>query len=162
VFDSEDANSTEFNRSTPHPVIDLLPEQRGIAELGGTMRLGLYPCQLLDGTIAAGAYGQSLVQERHRHRFEFNNNYREIFNSKGMIFSGESPDGRLVEIAELADHPFMVGSQFHPEFLSRPNRPHPLFKCFIEAAANLSREREDDSQLIVEQSLDGNETAKDV
>jgi CTP synthase len=162
VFDSEDANSTEFNRSTPHPVIDLLPEQRGIAELGGTMRLGLYPCQLLHGTIAAGVYGQSLVQERHRHRFEFNNNYREIFNSKGMIFSGESPDGRLVEIAELADHPFMVGSQFHPEFLSRPNRPHPLFKGFIEAAANLSREKEDDPQLIVEQSLDGKETAKDV
>ncbi|MBE9478594.1 MAG: CTP synthase [Chloroflexi bacterium] len=162
VFDSEDVNSTEFNRTTPHPVIDLLPEQRGIAELGGTMRLGLYPCQLLDGTIAAGAYGQSLVQERHRHRFEFNNNYREIFNSKGMVFSGESPDGRLVEIAELTDHPFMVGSQFHPEFLSRPNRPHPLFKRFIEAAASLSREKQDDSQLITEPSLDGNETAKRV
>ncbi|MFA9402088.1 MAG: CTP synthase, partial [Anaerolineales bacterium] len=162
VFDSEDANSTEFNRNTPHPVIDLLPEQRGIAELGGTMRLGLYPCQLLDGTIAAGAYGQSLVQERHRHRFEFNNNYREIFNSKGMVFSGESPDGKLVEIAEFTDHPFMVGSQFHPEFLSRPNRPHPLFKGFIEAAANLSREKQDGSQLITEQSLNGDETAKGV
>jgi CTP synthase len=162
VFDSEDVNSTEFNRITPHPVIDLLPEQRGIGELGGTMRLGLYPCQLLDGTIAAAAYGQSLVQERHRHRFEFNNNYREIFNSKGMVFSGESPDGKLVEIAELTDHPFMVGSQFHPEFLSRPNRPHPLFKCFIEAVARLSRERQDDSQLVAEQSMDGEETAKGV
>ncbi len=162
VFDSDDVNSTEFNRNTPHPVIDLLPEQRGIAELGGTMRLGLYPCQLLEGTIAAGAYGQSLVQERHRHRFEFNNNYREIFNSKGMVFSGESPDGRLVEIAELTDHPFMVGSQFHPEFLSRPNRPHPLFKSFIEAAARLSLEKQDDSQLIVEPSLDGEETAKGI
>jgi len=162
VFDSEDVNSTEFNRITPHPVIDLLPEQRGIGELGGTMRLGLYPCQLLDGTIAAAAYGQSLVQERHRHRFEFNNNYREIFNSKGMIFSGESPDGKLVEIAEFTDHPFMVGSQFHPEFLSRPNRPHPLFKRFIEAAARLSRERQDDSQLVAEQSMDGDETAQGV
>ncbi len=162
VFDSEDVNSTEFNRITPHPVIDLLPEQRGIGELGGTMRLGLYPCQLLDGTMAAAAYGQSLVQERHRHRFEFNNNYREIFNSKGMVFSGESPDGKLVEIAELTDHPFMIGSQFHPEFLSRPNRPHPLFKGFIEAAARLSREKQDDSLLIAEQSLDGDETAKGV
>jgi len=162
VFDSEDVNSTEFNRITPHPVIDLLPEQRGIGELGGTMRLGLYPCQLLDGTIAAAAYGQSLVQERHRHRFEFNNNYREIFNSKGMVFSGESPDGKLVEIAEFTDHPFMVGSQFHPEFLSRPNRPHPLFKRFIEAAARLSRERQEDSQLVAEQSMDGDETAQGV
>jgi CTP synthase len=162
VFDSEDVNSTEFNRITPHPVIDLLPEQRGIGELGGTMRLGLYPCQLLDGTIAAAAYGQSLVQERHRHRFEFNNNYREIFNSKGMVFSGESPDGKLVEIAEFTDHPFMVGCQFHPEFLSRPNRPHPLFKRFIEAAARLSRERQDDSQLVAEQSMDGDETAQGV
>lgn len=162
VFESEDVNSTEFNRITSHPVIDLLPEQRGIGELGGTMRLGLYPCQLLDGTMAAAAYGQSLVQERHRHRFEFNNNYREIFNSKGMVFSGESPDGKLVEIAELTDHPFMIGSQFHPEFLSRPNRPHPLFKGFIEAAARLSREKQDDSLLIAEQSLDGDETAKGV
>ncbi len=162
IYDSDDVNSTEFNRITPHPVIDLLPEQRGIGNLGGTMRLGLYPCQLLDDSIAADAYGQSLVQERHRHRFEFNNNYREIFNSKGMIFSGESPDGRLVEIAELADHPFMVGSQFHPEFLSRPNRPHPLFYSFIEAAARLSREKQDVSQLITEQSLDGDETTKGV
>ncbi|HUS84202.1 MAG TPA: CTP synthase, partial [Anaerolineales bacterium] len=158
VLDSEDVNSTEFNQNTPHPVIDLLPEQRGIGELGGTMRLGLYPCQLLDGTIAADAYGQSLVHERHRHRFEFNNNYREIFNSKGMVFSGQSPDGRLVEIAELTDHPFMIGSQFHPEFLSRPNRPHPLFKHFIEAAARYSREKQGDAQCTTEQEPDGGET----
>jgi CTP synthase len=157
VFDAEDANSTEFNRNTPHPVIDLLPEQRGIGELGGTMRLGLYPCQLLDNTIAADAYGQSLVQERHRHRFEFNNTYREIFNSKGMVFSGESPDGRLVEIAELTDHPFMIGSQFHPEFLSRPNRPHPLFKRFIEVVARLSREKQGNAQFTAEHTLDGGE-----
>jgi len=117
----------------------------------------LYPCQLLDNTIAADAYGQSLVQERHRHRFEFNNNYREIFNSKGMVFSGESPDGRLVEIAELTDHPFMIGSQFHPEFLSRPNRPHPLFKRFIEVVAQLSREKQGDAQFTAEHTLDGGE-----
>jgi CTP synthase len=135
VLGSEDANSTEFNRNTPHPVIDLLPEQIAVDDLGGTMRLGLYPCKLISGTIAGNAYNLSLVDERHRHRFEFNNTYREIFNEHGMIFSGISPDNRLVEIAELKDHPFMLGSQFHPEFLSRPNRPHPLFKKFIEAVA---------------------------
>jgi CTP synthase len=135
VLGSEDANSTEFDRSTPHPVIDLLPEQRGVDNLGGTMRLGLYPCQLVEGTVAARAYGQPLVEERHRHRFEFNNTYREILGTHGMVFSGLSPDGRLVEIAEMAEHPFMVGSQFHPEFLSRPNRPHPLFRGFVEAVA---------------------------
>ena len=135
ILGSEDVNSTEFNRNTPHPVIDLLPEQIAVDDLGGTMRLGLYPCKLISGTIAGNAYNLSLVDERHRHRFEFNNTYREIFNEHGMIFSGISPDNRLVEIAELKDHPFMVGSQFHPEFLSRPNRPHPLFKKFIEAVA---------------------------
>jgi CTP synthase len=133
VLGSEDVNSTEFNRSTPHPVIDLLPEQRGIGEMGGTMRLGLYPCRLLEGTAAQRAYSTGEVQERHRHRFEFNNTYRELFQEKGMRFSGQSPDGRLVEIAELTDHPFMLGSQFHPEFLSRPNRAHPLFRAFLEA-----------------------------
>jgi len=132
---SEDANSTEFDRGTPHPVIDLLPEQRGIGNLGGTMRLGLYPCHLTPGTRAAEAYGQPIVEERHRHRFEFNNNYRESLGEKGLVFSGLSPDGRLVEIAEIADHPYMVASQFHPEFLSRPNRPHPLFRAFVQAVA---------------------------
>jgi CTP synthase len=140
VFGSEDANSTEFNRNTPHPVIDLLPEQRGIGEMGGTMRLGLYPCQLVEGTKARNAYNTTEVQERHRHRFEFNNTYRELFQEKGMLFSGESPDGRLVEIAELADHPFMLGSQFHPEFLSRPNRPHPLFHAFLDAVKTFQSE----------------------
>jgi CTP synthase len=135
VLGSEDANSTEFDRSTPHPVIDLLPEQRGIADMGGTMRLGLYPCRLVPGTAAAEAYGAGEVNERHRHRFEFNNTYREILGGRGMAFSGLSPDGRLVEIAELKDHPFMLGSQFHPEFLSRPNRAHPLFRGLLEAAA---------------------------
>ncbi len=137
VFGSEDANSTEFNRNTPHPVIDLLPEQRGIGDMGGTMRLGLYPCQLIEDTLAREAYATTEVNERHRHRFEFNNTYREHFQEKGMVFSGISPDGRLVEIAELADHPFMLGSQFHPEFLSRPNRPHPLFHAFLRAVKTL-------------------------
>ncbi len=130
---NEEANSTEFDRGTPHPVIDLMPDQRDIADMGGTMRLGLYPCILQPNTIAQRAYQVNEIEERHRHRFEFNNAYREILQSAGMRFSGISPDGRLIEIAELADHPFMLGTQFHPEFLSRPNRPHPLFKAFLEA-----------------------------
>jgi len=134
VFDSEEANSTEFDRSTAHPVIDLLPEQRGIGNMGGTMRLGLYPCKVMPGTHAAKAYPQPVVQERHRHRFELNNAYRQVLEEHGMVFSGLSPDDRLVEIAEIQDHPFMVGSQFHPEFLSRPTRPHPLFKALVAAA----------------------------
>jgi CTP synthase len=136
VLGSEDANSTEFDRSTPHPVIDLLPEQRGIGNMGGTMRLGLYPCQLVPDTHAARAYEEPVVSERHRHRFEFNNTYREILGAHGMVYSGLSPDGRLVEIAELADHPYMLGSQFHPEFLSRPTRPHPLFVGLLQAVAH--------------------------
>ncbi|MCI0520898.1 MAG: CTP synthase [Chloroflexi bacterium] len=134
VLKDEAANSSEFDRSTPHPVIDLMPDQRGIADMGGTMRLGLYPCQLQAGSHAARAYRQEQVQERHRHRFEFNNAYRAVLQAAGMRYSGISPDGRLVEIAELGGHPFMVGTQFHPEFLSRPNRPHPLFVGFLEAA----------------------------
>jgi len=133
VLGTDKVNSTEFDQSTPHPVIDLMPDQQGITDMGGTMRLGLYPCHLVPGSIAAEAYGAELVQERHRHRFEFNNSYRQVLEQKGMRFSGLSPDGRLVEIAELADHPFMVGTQFHPEFLSRPNRAHPLFVRFMEA-----------------------------
>jgi CTP synthase len=138
IYQSEAPNSTEFDRTTPFPVIDLMPDQRGVIDMGGTMRLGLYPCQLQPGSIAANAYQQSLVQERHRHRFELNNTYRDILQEHGMRLSGISPDGRLVEIAELADHPFMVGTQFHPEFLSRPNRPHPLFVAFVQAAKDHS------------------------
>jgi len=134
VLDHEDANSTEFDRSTSAPVIDLMIEQRSISDMGGTMRLGLYPCVLQPGTKAAAVYPTSLVEERHRHRFEFNNAYRREFEKAGMIFSGLSPDGRLVEIAELTDHPYMLGSQFHPEFLSRPMKPHPLFLGLITAA----------------------------
>jgi CTP synthase len=133
VLDDEEVNSTEFDRSTSHPVIDLMPDQRDIADMGGTMRLGLYPCQLQPGTRAAEAYQKDLVYERHRHRFEFNNAYRQVLQEHGMRLSGVSPDGRLVEIAELEDHPFMLGTQFHPEFLSRPNRPHPLFIAFLKA-----------------------------
>jgi CTP synthase len=134
VMNREEVNSSEFDRSTPYPVIDLMPDQRTISDMGGTMRLGLYPCQLLPGTKAAEAYKESLVQERHRHRFELNNSYRNLLESNGMRFSGLSPDKRLVEIAEIIDHPFMVGTQFHPEFLSRPNRAHPLFVAFVRAA----------------------------
>ncbi len=131
---TEDANSTEFDAFTPHPVIDLLPEQRDVAEKGGTMRLGSYPCVLEPGSLAARAYGQPIVLERHRHRYEFNNAYRELLAQHGMRFSGLSPDSRLVEIVEMPDHPFFLGTQFHPEFKSRPNRPHPLFASFIEAS----------------------------
>jgi len=135
VLGDEEVNSTEFDRGTSHPVIDLMPDQRDIADMGGTMRLGLYPCVLQPGTIAERAYQKKEIEERHRHRFELNNAYRELLQSAGMRFSGISPDGRLIEIAELSDHPFMLGTQFHPEFLSRPNRPHPLFRAFLEAVS---------------------------
>jgi CTP synthase len=134
VLNLEDANSSEFDRSTSAPVIDLMLDQKSITDMGGTMRLGLYPCVLQEGTKAARAYNVPQVNERHRHRFEFNNAYRAEFEKAGMVFSGLSPDGKLVEIAELADHPYMVGSQFHPEFLSRPMRAHPLFVGLMKAA----------------------------
>src|SRR6266542_4109453 len=133
-LDAPDANSTEFAAFTSTPVIDLMPEQRNVDQLGGSMRLGLYPCKLLPGSRAHKAYGEEVVYERHRHRFEFNNEYREVMAEGGMVFSGLSPNGRLVEIIELADHPWFVASQFHPEFRSRPNRPHPLFRDFVKAA----------------------------
>jgi CTP synthase len=137
---SRDANSTEFAPHTPHPVIDFMPDQLDITDKGGTMRLGIYACVLEPGTKAAEAYGVDMVMERHRHRFEFNNRYRALLESAGMVFSGHSPDRRLVEIIELRDHPWYVASQFHPEFLSRPNRPHPLFRDFIAAALHTFRE----------------------
>ena len=140
---SDEANSAEFDIKTQHPVIDLMPDQRDLTEMGGTMRLGLYPCELLPGTQAAAAYGESLVMERHRHRFEVNNRYRDVLAGAGMVFSGMSPDGRLVEIGELAGHPFMLGSQFHPEFRSRPTRPHPLFQAFIRAVVDYGKEHLD-------------------
>jgi CTP synthase len=141
VLGHEDANSSEFDRATEYPVIDLMLAQRDITDMGGTMRLGLYPCVLQPGTKAAQAYGVPQVDERHRHRFEFNNAYREEFQKAGMVFSGISPDNQLIEIAEIADHPYMVASQFHPEFLSRPNRAHPLFAGFMKAAAERAKKK---------------------
>ena len=128
------ANSSEINELTEYPIIDLLPEQKDVEDMGGTLRLGLYPCKLEPGTKAHEAYGDTLVYERHRHRYEFNNEYREMMKEAGFVFSGTSPDGRLVEIVEVADHPWFVASQFHPEFTSRPNRPQPLFREFVKAA----------------------------
>ncbi|MDK2821163.1 MAG: synthase [Clostridia bacterium] len=136
VCNLKEANSSEFDPETPYPVIDLLPEQKEIETKGGTMRLGLYPCRLQEGTKAYKAYGEEIIYERHRHRYEFNNNYRVQLTAKGLVISGSSPDGRLVEIVELPEHPWFVACQFHPEFKSRPNRPHPLFRDFIGAAKN--------------------------
>ena len=130
----EGANSTEFDLQTAHPVIHLMEEQKAIDTKGGTMRLGTYPCVLQNETLAARLYGCERIDERHRHRYEFNNNYRDEFGAKGMVLSGLSPDGRLVEIIELKDHPWFLGCQFHPEFKSRPMDSHPLFRGFIEAA----------------------------
>ena len=134
ILNSDEPNSTEFDQHTKHPVISLMPDQHDLADMGGTMRLGAYPCELKEGTRAAAAYEEPMIHERHRHRWEFNNAYREMLEEAGMAFSGLSPNGRLVEIAELRDHPFMLGSQFHPEFKSRPNKPHPLFNAFVAAA----------------------------
>jgi CTP synthase len=128
------ANSSEFDKDTPHAVIDLMPDQRGVRMKGATMRLGAYPCVLVPGTIAADAYGTTEISERHRHRYEFANDYREKLAAAGLVLSGTSPDKRLVEMVELRDHPFFVGCQFHPEFKSRPAAPHPLFARFVRAA----------------------------
>ena len=130
-----EANSTEFVPDSPYPVIDLMPEQKTVTDLGGTMRLGAYPCVLRQGTIAHRLYGREQVSERHRHRYEVNNDFRQALQDAGMILSETSPDNRIVEMVELKDHPFFVGIQAHPEFKSRPNRAHPLFRGFIRAAA---------------------------
>ncbi len=139
LLGNDEPNSTEFDLNTQFPVIDLMPDQRDLADMGGTMRLGIYPCELKPDSRAEMAYSEcdfvSPVQERHRHRFEFNNAFRDQLQAAGLVISGHSPDGRLVEIVELADHPFMLGSQFHPEFKSRPTKPHPLFRSFVQAAA---------------------------
>jgi CTP synthase len=132
----EDAHSAEFRPEAKNPVINLLPEQRDVVDLGGTMRLGLYPCRLTPDTLTHQLYGQEVIYERHRHRYEFNNAYRSLFLETGYQVSGTSPDGRLVEIIEYANHPFFIATQFHPEFQSRPNDPHPLFFGFIRAAGN--------------------------
>jgi CTP synthase len=142
IIGTPDANSTEFDMFTQHPVIDFMPDQRELEDKGGTMRLGLYPARLTPGSRAAAVYGQEIIYERHRHRFEVNNRYRQILEGAGMALSGQSPDGRLVEIVEMRDHPWFVASQFHPEFKSRPERPHPLFNGFVASAIAVQDGRE--------------------
>lgn len=137
-----DANSIELDPETTHPVIALMPEQNGVTNLGGTLRLGAYPCVLKDGSVARELYGKKEISERHRHRYEVNNDYREELEQYGMVLSGISPDGRIVEMLELADHPFFVGTQGHPELKSRPNRAHPLFRGLIHAAVEYSQREE--------------------
>lgn len=134
VLGFNDAHSEELDPSTTHPVIALMPDQNGVEDIGGTLRLGSYPCVLDKTSKAYALYGQETIHERHRHRYEVNNDYRNPLTEKGMKLSGISPDGRIVEMCELPDHPFFVATQAHPEFKSRPNRPHPLFKGFVEAA----------------------------
>ena len=145
IMGLEGAHSSEFDKDTPHPVIDLMEDQNDVTEKGGTMRLGAYPCDLADGTIAKKAYGEDLVHERHRHRYEFNNSYRQQFEDAGGVFSGLSPDGNLVEIFELPDHPWFVSCQFHPEFQSRPVSAHPLFRDFVRASLVCSGALENDN-----------------
>src|SRR5262249_38177600 len=134
VVGLEDANSTEMDGNCRHPVVCLLDEQYDITNLGGTMRLGSYPCQLVEGSLAHRAYGSLEGRARHRHRYEFNNQYRKQFEAHGLVVSGTSPDGQLVEVIELADHPWFLAVQCHPEFKSKPTQAHPLFKGFIEAS----------------------------
>lgn len=129
-----DANSSEFCENSQNPVIDIMEEQKDVTEKGGTMRLGLYPCKLVEGARCRKLYGEEIIYERHRHRFEFNNNYRAALESAGLTLAGISPNGKLIEIVEIKEHPWFVGVQFHPEFKSRPNRPHPLFADFIRAS----------------------------
>lgn len=136
----ENANSAEFDPNTPNPVINLLPEQQDVVDLGGTMRLGLYPCRVNPDTLAFKLYQQQVIYERHRHRYEFNNAYRNLFLESGYAVSGTSPDGRLVEMIELPSHPFFIASQFHPEFQSRPSAPHPLFQGFVQAASTQGKQ----------------------
>ena len=139
-MDLANANSSELDPDTPHPVIHIMPDQRSVTSMGGTMRLGAYPCLPQDNTLTKAAYGNGVVSERHRHRFEINNSYREALENSGFIIGGVSPDGNLVETAEVSGHRFMLGVQYHPEFQSRPNRPHPLFSAFIDAARKTIRE----------------------
>ena len=141
VLGLPDADSSEFDPETAHPVIHLMPDQEGITDIGGTLRLGSWPCVLTPGSLAARLYGAAsglLIHERHRHRYEVNNDYRELLTHYGMLLSGQSPDGRIVEMMELPAHPFFIGTQAHPEFKSRPNKPHPLFAGLVEAALKVA------------------------
>ena len=153
------ANSSEFDFQTPHPVIDLLPEQREVTDKGASMRLGAYPCVISPDSYAYAAYGQKEISERHRHRYEFNNDYKKILTDKGLQITGTSPDGRLAEIVEIKDHPWFLGCQFHPEFKSRPTKPHPLFSKFIEAAlkqAKVKSKKTMSRQQNIKQAKQGN------
>jgi CTP synthase len=140
----EGANSSEFDPHTEYPVVDLLPEQKEVADMGGTMRLGADPVKLHDGTKAREIYGEAVIYERHRHRYEVNNFLRRRLEAAGLIVSGTTPDERLVEVIELADHPFFVASQYHPEFKSRPDRPAPLFREFVGAVQRYAQSRRAD------------------
>ena len=151
VLGLERAHSTEFDASTPHPVIDLMDSQRDVTDLGGTMRLGAYVAQLAHGSQVAELYGEEVISERHRHRYEFNPRYRSQFDESDFFISGESPDGRLVEFIELKNHPFWVATQAHPEFKSRPTRPAPLFLGFVKAA--LEHSMKQDSPLLSDETL---------
>jgi CTP synthase len=144
----EGANSSEFDPATPHPVIDLLPEQKDVTDLGASMRLGAQPCYLVEGTLAARAYGEAVIEERHRHRYEVNPTYHEPLTRGGLVISGHSKNGRLAEIIELVDHPFFIAGQFHPELRSRPTRPHPLFREFVGAAKVERRMRSERSFVV--------------
>jgi CTP synthase len=141
ILGLQGANSSEIDPNTPYPLIDLLPEQKDIEDMGGTMRLGLYPCKIAEGSLAMSCYDDELVYERHRHRYEFNNTYRDEIEKAGLVISGTSPDGRLVEIVELPGHPWFLSVQFHPEFTSRPNRPQPLFRDFVKASLTHSEQQ---------------------
>ena len=141
VLGLKDAHSTEFDPETSAPVIDILPEQKNIQQLGGTMRLGAYPCIILEGTKAYQIYKKKEIYERHRHRYEFNPAYRERFEEKGFIVSGQSPDGRLAEIIELKNHPWYIGCQFHPEFKSKPFSPNPIFVDFVKEALKRAKRK---------------------
>ena len=134
ILGYDDANSSELAPDTMHPVIDLLPEQKDVENIGGTLRLGAYPCLLEDGSLAEKLYGAKQISERHRHRYEFNNDYRDALKKAGMSLSGLSPDHRIVEMVEIPDHPFFIGTQAHPELKSRPNKAHPLFRGLVKAA----------------------------
>ena len=151
VLHYEDADSSELDPDTEHPVIDLMPDQEQVDDKGGTMRLGAYPCRLREGSRLFGIYAsvmneEGIISERHRHRYEFNTDYEGCYEDAGMKLAGRSPDGRLVEAIELSGHPFYIGVQYHPEFKSRPQRPHPLFFSFLEAAvayrSNISEKEE--------------------
>jgi CTP synthase len=147
VVGMEGANSTEFDPETPYPVIDLLPEQKEVADMGGTMRLGADPIKLHEGTLAREVYDEPVIYERHRHRYEVNNFLRRRLEAAGLVISGTSPDERLVEVIEIREHPFFVASQYHPEFKSRPERPAPLFREFVRAAAERAEERRPEAEV---------------